>query len=329
VNLSFTATHLLSAPGSLALLSIALNVLLDQLGLPLPALPALLLAGALAAQHPRWAGQVLLLTVVTSVLANVVWFWAGRRHGMRVMRSICRISLSPDSCVSNAQSRFERWGDAALLLSKIVPGLSVMGPTLAGALSMRWSAFLSLSFASSLLWVGASMLLGGLFGAQLLPLLAASGHLGRWALLIVVGAFVLYIALRLWRRLRFQASLRMARIGAAELQSMLSSSAAPLVLDVRSAAARRLQPFAVPGALHLPSERLAQSLAGLPRDRDIVLYCTCPNEASAAWIARQLMDAGLGRVRPLLGGLDAWVAAGYPVQEIAALPLLAASAASA
>lgn len=330
MNLSLTtADPLLSEPQALALLTIGLNVLLDQIGLPLPALPALLFAGALATRHPGWALQVLVLAVLVSMLANVVWFRAGRRHGMRVMRSICRISLSPDSCVSSAQSRFERWGDAALLLSKIIPGLSVMGPTMAGALSMEWLLFLSLSFASSMLWVGGSMLLGGLFGAKLLPLLAASRHIGRWALLALLLAFLVYIALRLWRRLRFQASLRMARISALQLQSLLSGSPAPVVLDVRSAAARRLQPYAIPGALHLPAERLGPSLAGLPHDRDIVLYCTCPNEASAAWIARQLMGAGLNHVRPLGGGLDAWIAAGLPVESLTAPPLIAAPAASA
>lgn len=330
MNLSLNAADpLLSEPQALALFTIGLNVLLDQLGLPLPAVPALLFAGALATRHPGWALQVLVLTVLVSVLANVVWFTAGRRHGMRVMRNICRISLSPDSCVSNAQSRFERWGDAALLLSKIIPGLSVMGPTMAGALAMDWMLFLSLSFASSMLWVGGSMLLGGLFGAKLLPLLGASRHIGRWALGLIAAALVIYIAVRLWRRLRFQASLRMARISALQLQALLSGSPPPLILDVRPAAARRLQPYAIPGALHLPAGQLAPALAGLPQDRDIVLYCSCPNEASAAWIARQLMDAGLGRVRPLLGGLDAWIAAGLPVENLNALPLTPAPAASA
>lgn len=318
---------LLSEPQSLALLLIGLNVLLDQIGLPLPALPALLFAGALATRHPGWAARLLLLAVLLSMLANALWFGAGRRYGLRIMRLICRISVSPDSCVSVAQQRFERWGDAAVLLSKIIPGLGVMGPALAGALSMAAPAFVGLSFASSVLWVGGSMLLGALFGAQILPLLSAARHLGHWILLLLAAAFLLYLSLRLWRRLRFHARLRMARIGAAQLQALMQAGPSPVVLDVRSAAARRLQPFAIPGALSIPAERVADSVAHLPRDRDIVLYCTCPNEASAAWIARQLLDAGLQRVRPLLGGLDAWVAAGYPVAQLAA-PALAGQAAA-
>jgi membrane protein DedA with SNARE-associated domain/rhodanese-related sulfurtransferase len=305
-----------SRTAELALAAIGANVLMDQLGLPVPALPALLFAGAAAARYPGWAARVLILSVTASVFANLLWYAAGRRFGLRVMRLICRISVSPDSCVSTSQGRFERWGDAALLLSKFIPGLGVMAPTLAGALSMAWQPFVTLSVASALLWVGSSLLLGGVFGAQLLALLYRLRHFGRWALLLITLVFVVYVAVRAWRRWRFQAQLRMARISVRQLQAQLSTACAPLILDVRSSAARRLQPWQIPGALHVPPERIASSLAALPRDRQIVLYCTCPREASAAWIARRLMDAGLTRPHPLLGGLDAWMDAGLPVHPV-------------
>jgi membrane protein DedA with SNARE-associated domain/rhodanese-related sulfurtransferase len=310
----FVDTH----SAELALLAIGANVLIDQLGLPIPAFPALIFAGAVAARHPGWATRVLLLAVAASLVSNLVWYTAGRRYGIRVMRLICRISVSPDSCVSTAQGRFERWGDAALLLCKFIPGLAVMAPSLAGATSMAWSPFLALSLASSLLWVGVSMLLGSLFGTQLLPLLHRARHFGRWALLAIALALLVYIGVRGWRRWRFRLNLRMARISVTELQMRLTTTRAPLILDVRSAAARRLQPWQIPGALHVPPNRIAGSLAELRQDREIVLYCSCPREASAAWVARRLMDAGLTEIHPLLGGLDAWLDAGLPVQPLQA-----------
>jgi membrane protein DedA with SNARE-associated domain/rhodanese-related sulfurtransferase len=325
-RMPFLDTH----SAEFALLAIGANVLIDQLGLPIPAFPALIFAGAVATRHPGWAMRVLLLSVAASVVANLVWYAAGRRYGIRVMRLICRISVSPDSCVSTAQGRFDRWGDAALLLCKFIPGLAVMAPSLAGAMSMAWSPFLALSLASSLLWVGVSMLLGSVFGTQLLPLLHRARHFGRWALIAIAIALLVYIAVRGWRRWRFRLDLRMARISVTELQTRLATTRAPLILDVRSAAARRLQPWQIPGAVHVAPTRIAASLAELPQDRDIVLYCSCPREASAAWIARRLMDAGLTGIHPLLGGLDAWMDAGLPVQPVqpASAPLPSATAQS-
>jgi membrane protein DedA with SNARE-associated domain/rhodanese-related sulfurtransferase len=294
---------------------ILLNVLLDQIGLPVPAAPALIFAGSIATAWGLGSAELLCGAIALCVVSDVGWFMAGRRFGGRIMRLLCRISISPDSCVRDTQLRFARWGGKVLLVSKFVPGISLISSPLAGALRMTWSTFLTFSVLGSALWVGTLFTLGALLAPQidaLLPHLAAAR--GRVAL--VVGLLLaLYILVKLWQRWRLLATLRMARITVVELHGLIQADRGPLVLDVRSHTALAVEPRSIPNALHAPPEEIAERLHGVDRDRDVVLYCTCPNEASAARAARLLMRNGFRRVRPLLGGLDAWVDAGYPVAD--------------
>jgi len=124
---------------------------------------------------------------------------------------------------------------------------------------------------------------------------------------------VAYIGYKWWERVRFYSVLRMEQIEVGELFKLMATPPPPLIIDVRSPTALQLEPRRIPGALHVPLTQVQQQLRDLPRDRDIISYCTCPNEASAAQVAKILMDNGFRRVRPLHGGLDAWVAAGYAV----------------
>jgi membrane protein DedA with SNARE-associated domain/rhodanese-related sulfurtransferase len=289
------------------------NVLLNQLGLPLPAIPTLVVAGAAAA-----AGQISLpllcfLSVVACLMADSVWFFIGRVYGIRVLKTLCRISLEPDSCVSQTQTRFEHWGVNSLIIAKFVPGLNTIAPPLAGALRVSWPRFLALSTLAAFLWVGAGVGAGLLFRNQIEVALASldrlGGVLGTIALLLLAA----YIAYKWWERSRFMRLLRMARISVTELYDLMQAGAAPLVIDVRSATARTLEPKLIPGALHVPLNDIARRMKDLPRDRDIILYCSCPSEASAARVAKVLMNHGFKRVRPLYGGLDAWVSAGYAI----------------
>lgn len=293
-----------------------LNVLLDQLGLPVPAVPTLVVAGAMASDGRLPALQLYLLAFAACVIADWAWYGAGRIYGGRVMKLLCRVSLSPDSCVSEAQTAFERWGAKALLVAKFVPGLSVIAPPLAGATRMRLGRFTALSALGSLLWVGAALVAGILLRSQIKRLLPWAAHIGSTAALVVVVLLAAYIAFKWRERRRFYAALDMARISVAELRAHMDAGAAPVVIDVRSLTAQTLELRRIPGALHLPVQDFHHHVAELPRDRDIILYCNCPNEASAAQAARVLMRNGFERVRPLAGGLDAWIAAGYAVETI-------------
>ena len=297
--------------------AVVLNVLLNQIGLPLPALPTLIVAGAIAASGQLSLAGLFSGAVAACLVADCGWYLVGQVYGIRVLKALCRISLEPDSCVSQTQNRFERWGVNSLVIAKFVPGLSTIAPPMAGALRIGWPRFIFLSMLSAALWVGVALAAGMLFRLQIEQVLQRLDQIGGLAAaggLVLLGA---YVAFKWWERRRFMKTLRMARIGVAELNELIRAGTEPLIIDVRSSSARALEPHWIPGALHIALPEVAPRLKDLPRDRDIILYCTCPNEASAASVAKILMNHGFKRVRPLYGGLDAWRAAGYEVATAA------------
>jgi membrane protein DedA with SNARE-associated domain/rhodanese-related sulfurtransferase len=310
--------HLILNIGHYGLMIVTINVLLDQIGFPVPAAPTLVVAGAIAA-----GGQVSLLavfawSVIACLAADCGWYLIGERYGIRVLKMLCQVSLEPDSCVSQTQTRFERWGINSLVIAKFIPGLAIIAPPMAGALRIGWLRFVFLSSCSAVLWVGSFLAAGVLFKSQIERLLL---HLSEFGSITAAGIVILlaaYIAYKWWQRRRFYQMLRMARISVADLEALIRGGAEPLIIDVRSTTARELDPRWIPGALHVPLQDVAHHLKELPRDRDTILYCTCPSEASAARVAKILMNHGFKRVRPLHGGLDAWVAAGYAVSAPAA-----------
>ena len=177
---------------------VVINVLLDQAGLPLPAIPTLIVAGAVAADHHAWGMELFVGAVLACVIADTGWFLAGRWYGNTVMRFLCGISLTPDFCVSETQQRFERWGQKAVVLAKFVPGLAVIAPPLAGALRMGTGKFVGLSALGSALWVGAFLVLGALLRRQIDSLLPVVEHFAATALLIIIALLALYIAFKWW-----------------------------------------------------------------------------------------------------------------------------------
>jgi membrane protein DedA with SNARE-associated domain/rhodanese-related sulfurtransferase len=296
---------------------VALNVLLNQIGLPVPVVPTLVLAGAMGANGQLPLAAIFLAGVLACLAADCGWYWVGQKYGIRVLKTLCRISLEPDSCVSQTQSQFDRWGVNSLVIAKFVPGLATIAPPLAGAMRIGWLRFICLSWLAAMLWVGAALLAGMLFQTQIERLLIRVDKVGSMAFggaLILLGA---YIGYKWWERRRFYTMLRMARISVAELHELIQDGTQPLIIDVRSPSARALEPRWIPGALHISLPDVDAHLNGLPRDRDIILYCTCPSEASAARVAKILMNHGFKRVRPLHGGLDAWLAAGHAVTHAA------------
>ncbi|WP_209617023.1 DedA family protein/thiosulfate sulfurtransferase GlpE [Frateuria flava] len=302
------------------LLLVFLNVLVEQAGLPLPAVPTLVVAGALAAAGKLPLGGVLLVALAGCLLSDFAWYAAGRRYGAGVMRTLCRISLSPDSCVRQSELRFQRWRAPVLLVAKFVPGLSTVAPPLVGAMGLppRW--FLLFDALGSLLWAGVAVVLGYAFSDGVERVLGALEGTGALALQLLGAMLALYILFKWWQRRRLLVALRMARIEVDELAQALRSARPPLVFDVRAAGSRQLDDRAIPGALAFDPLALDAVLADVPRERELVLYCNCPNEVSAARAAQLLMAQGYRRVRPLRGGLDAWVAAGQVVGPLAVLP---------
>jgi membrane protein DedA with SNARE-associated domain/rhodanese-related sulfurtransferase len=282
-------------------------VLVQQLGAPIPATPVMMLAGAHAVADPLYGVYALGLAILASAIGSLPWFWAGQRYGYRVLKLVCRVSLSQDSCVRQTEDLFQRYGAAALVAAKFVPGLGHVGPPLAGTFRFGASGFLFFYGAGSALWAGAGLVLGLVLHDEISWLMnwlaLYSGH----ALLIVVAVVALYVAWRWFARRRFLKALRATRIGVAELNDMILRGEAPIVLDVRSRTHRQLDPRMLPGARAVDLDDLEAALPQIPPGRDIVVYCACPNDATAVKVAMLLARRGIGRVRPLAGGFDAWV----------------------
>lgn len=312
--------QLLMGIGQYGVIIVFVNVLVAQIGLPVPVVPTLVVAGAIAADGRLPLAPLFLWSVIACCLADSGWYLIGQMYGIRVLKLLCRISLEPDSCVSQTQTRFERWGVNSLVIAKFIPGLAIIAPPLAGAMRIGWARFLPLSIASAVLWAGSALVAGMVFKAQIGVLLVHLGDIGSVAALLIGAVLVIYVAYKWWQRVRFYQSLRMARIDVAELYELMQAGTKPVIVDVRSPTARALEPCWIPGALHVPVDEVAKHIQELPRDRDIILYCACPSEASAARVARILMNHGFKKVRPLHGGLDAWVAAGYAVVAVESPP---------
>lgn len=291
---------------------VGFNVLLQQLGLPIPAVPTMMVAGALAVDGRLSGPGVFAISVAASVLADTLWFWAGRRFGYPVLKLLCRVSMSPDACVRQTENIFERYGFYSLIGSKFIPGFSTVAPPLAGALGMSIGQFLLATLASAALWVGAAMSAGMVFKAQIetfLHLLARNAGLAAFVLL---AAFALYLAWRGLQRWRLARFVDEAKIDVEGLVLRLADEPPPLVIDVGSKLAHESRPH-IPGALLMDLDSIASH--AFPADRALVFYCACPNEESAKRAAHIALKRGFRDVRPLLGGLDGWMNAGHPVES--------------
>ena len=289
-------------------------VFLEQMGLPLPALPWLMAAGALSATGRFSLFLGLAVTLIACLIADTFWFCLGRYRGNQVLGLLCRISLEPDSCVRRTQNIFTRYGLRGLLVAKFLPGLSTVVPPLAGMSGMGAGRFLLVDAAGSLLYGGCLLGLGYIFSTQLEQIGAAVTRIGGSALSLIAALAALYIAYKIWQRQRLLRELRMARISVDELRQKLDAGENPVILDLRSSTELERDPSVILGAIHLGLDDIEKRHQEFPHDRDIIVYCSCPNEVSSARMALLLHRKGFTRVRPLLGGIDAWRKNKYPTE---------------
>jgi len=246
----------------------------EQLGLPIPAFPLLLAAGALAGSQRLSLALILLVSVVASLLADTLWYELGRRRGVPVLNFLCRISLEPDSCVRKTEQMFGRYGVRSLVVAKFIPGLSTAAPPLAGIFGMRLPRFLLFAGVGALLYAGTFAGIGYLFSAQLETMAAMALRLGEWAVLLLGGGLAAYVLTKFWQRRRFLRVLRVARITPEELKERLDRGEEIVIVDLRHALDVDSEPHHIPGAIHLSPDDLDARHMEIPRDRDIVLYCT-------------------------------------------------------
>ena len=233
-----------------------------------------LIGGALAAGGGPSLTMIIVVAVAGSMLGDVLWYAAGRIYGLRVLQLLCRISISPDSCVRQTEARFVRWGAPSLIVAKFIPGFSTVAPPLAGASRVKLGTFLVYSAIGAAVWAGLAAGAGLLFYRQIDWILEELGKMGIYALILLGIALALFIAVKWRERQRFFRVLRMARVSVADLYQMMDDGEAPVVVDVRSASAREIDPRRVPGSIAVDMANFDAQVAALPADRDIIVYCT-------------------------------------------------------
>lgn len=306
-------THVLLVYGYLLLFA---WVLVEQLGIPLPATPVLLAAGALSAEHQINFLIALVVGVAAALVADSTWFFVGRRYGHHVLRILCKLSLEPTTCVRKTQDSFGRRRGVTLMFAKFVPALATLAPPVAGENGMSFGGFLFFDGVGATLWVGALLVCGRIFGDLLkrdTSLLNWAGHFsGALLILGIVGFFVA----RVLRRRAVLKTLAASRLEPEELKRQLDSGQSIFIVDLRHPLELLPDPVTLPGALHFSPEALQSRHTEIPRDRDVVLFCTCPSEATAAKTAMALHKLGIERVRPLRGGFDEWKRLGYPLEAV-------------
>jgi membrane protein DedA with SNARE-associated domain/rhodanese-related sulfurtransferase len=306
-------THILTMYGYLLLFA---WVLVEQFGIPLPATPVLLAAGALSAEHEISFPLALLAGLAACLAADSVWFLIGRRYGHHVLRLLCKLSLEPTICVRRTQDSFGRRRGVTLMIAKFVPGLATLAPPVAGQNGMGFGQFLFFDGIGATLWLGALLAAGRFFG----DLLRRDPSLLDWAgrfsgALLILGILGFFLG-RVMRRRMVLKELVAARLEPEELKKQLDAGEPVYIVDLRHPLELLPDPFTLPGAVHFSPDALAARHHEIPRDRDIVLFCTCPSEATAAKTAMTLHHLGIERVRPLRGGYDEWKRLGYPMDAI-------------
>lgn len=249
-------------------------VLAEQFGLPIPAVPVLLAAGAISANSQMYFSLALGYCVLAALISDVAWYEFGKRKGATVLQLLCRISLEPDSCVRRTETLYEKHGERSLLWSKFVPGLSTAAPPVAGMFGMPLWRFLLFDTMGSMWWAGGFLGLGWIFSHQLDSIAHYSERLGFWLLVFFGLGLAAYIEMKLRERRRFLKSLAAERIEPEELFRLIEGGQQLTIIDLRHALDALPDPRTLPGALRLTPEELRARNAEIPRDRGVILYCT-------------------------------------------------------
>jgi membrane protein DedA with SNARE-associated domain/rhodanese-related sulfurtransferase len=288
----------------------------EVLGAPLPAVPILLATGVLTATgrlsfSTAWAFGVLACSV-----GDVTWYGIGTRWGRGVLRQLgSRVSYGPNTCARRASDFVARYGTCTMLIAKFLPGVNTFAVPLAAASGIALPVFFLYEIPANIVYIGAWLFLGRMIGQRidtlsLLSHFATSVSLG----VALLGAMAL-VVFRYAQRRRLRRQIRSSCIAPQELYDLIRHGSDPLIVDLRHPLYMFTDPWMIPGAIRLPPDQLPAHGFDLPRDRDIIFYCTCPNEASSVSTALRLRKLGITRLRPLLGGFDAWKRLSYPLEE--------------
>ncbi len=293
-------------------------VLVEQLGIPVPSIPLLLTAGTLSATHKLSAFVALLCVLAACMISDSMWYLLGRSYGNKVLKLLCRFSLEASTCVTKTEGYFTKRGPVTLLFAKFVPGLSTVAAPIAGQTGMPFGRFILYDLAGSLIWAETYLLAGRFFGdiaKKSAPFLHVLSHFAVLLVALMVVGIFMY---RLIKQRKFMADVRARRIEPEELMAMIDDAektgdSPPFIVDLRHPLDYLPDPRVLPGAVRVGPAELGIHSDRIPRDRDVILYCTCPSEETSGKVAMQLHKMGIDRVRPLKGGFDGWKVAGLPL----------------
>ena len=291
-------------------------VLAEQLGLPIPSIPLLLTVGTLTATHKANLAVSLIVILAACAVSDSLWYLLGKRYGGSVVKLLCRLSMESSTCVRRTNNYFTRHGAKALLIAKFVPGLSTVAAPIAGQTGMPYALFLGADMAGALIWGLTLVLAGRFFGDELKKnphALTMMGHFAGMFFVLLLAGFFLY---RILKQQSFLKSVRGAKIEPEELKDMLDGGQEVFIVDLRHPLDYLPDPRVLPGAVRISPEALSQQNEHIPRDRDVVLYCTCPSEATSGKVALSMRKQGIYRVRPLRGGFDEWKRLGFPLETL-------------
>ncbi len=304
-----------------------LLVLLQQAGVPYPITPVLIVAGAISVHGHLPAVAVIGLAVAAALIADLGWYTAGFRFGGRALKALCALSLSPDSCVSQTERWFGRFGTRVLVIAKFVPGLGLVSTAMGGVARANLGGFFLYDLIGNCLWASTAVCLGVLFHNAVGDILRTLAELGYWGVALLAAALAAFIAVKLWQRYTLIRELRSSRISVTELKQLVDRGPAPVIIDALAPTSRQREGM-IPGAIRVEELRLDSGSATVPFDAEVIVYCACPNEASAARIAQQLIRMGCLRVRPLTGGIFAWKDAGFDIEIVSQSGIAAATRAA-
>jgi membrane protein DedA with SNARE-associated domain/rhodanese-related sulfurtransferase len=295
-------------------------VLVEQLGIPIPSIPVLLTAGTLSATHELHASYALVVVLAACVVADSVWYMLGRRYGSRILTLLCRFSFEASTCVVKTEGYFTRRGPVTLLFAKFVPGLSTVAAPIAGQTGMPYGRFVMYDLAGSIIWAEAYLLAGRFFGDVAKKSAPFFHLLSHFAFAIFVLMVLGFMGYRVFKQRRFLTQVRAMVLQPQELKEMIDKAHAagnipPFIVDLRHPLDYLPDPRVLPGAVRIGPGEIAKRNLEIPRDRDVILYCTCPNEETSAKVALQLQKLGVYRVRPLHEGFDGWKYLGYPLED--------------
>ncbi len=288
----------------------------EQLGMPIPSVPLLLTAGTLTTTRQFSLTLVLLSVVAACLFSDSAWYFLGKRFGGPMVRLVCKLSFESATCVRRTENFFQRHGARSLLMAKFIPGLSTVAAPIAGQTGMPYLTFLQFDLGGALLWSLCFTLLGRFFGDVLKRHPGALAQAGHFAGAVFVLVLVGYLVFRVWKQQSFLKKVRGAKIEPEELKQMLDAGKDVYIIDLRHPLDYLPDPRKLPGAVMLSPDALMRNHEEIPRDQDVVLYCTCPSDATSAKTALRLRRLGIYRVRPLRGGYDAWKQLGYPLEAM-------------